>query len=305
LYRVWIIGCREPGVVRGISPSPWCQDQRQSSLSAVCACSTSAFGAEKRYPRTPPERGDCGLQRAYQSGPLTLPARCSAAGRRQASLLVQSPRRVFPFLWQATPLQARRKSLTAGAGPPAGQRRCSLRSRRRVLATRQPRPEDSSRTLSNAVSTIAPKRRLGLPIRLSSSPDASRDGHPQGGSAVQDTIAGVAHIDARGVGGWMTLIRLPVIRPVSLSLVWLSWRGRRIRSPWIVLLMPWPTGLLEPSRRSRRPGKQPSLSCAWAGYTVHRHTFIWDGVRFVSLLPTVSIRDDFRRQGRADRASDR
>src|SRR5215475_907786 len=49
---------------------------------------------------------------AYQSEPVELPTQLHAlVGAAQAELLVQHPRRVFPFLWQATPLQRAEKNL--------------------------------------------------------------------------------------------------------------------------------------------------------------------------------------------------
>src|SRR5215510_3358620 len=49
---------------------------------------------------------------AYQSEPTEPPIQVHALlGAAQAELLVQHPRRVFPFLWQATPLQRAEKNL--------------------------------------------------------------------------------------------------------------------------------------------------------------------------------------------------
>ena len=46
-------------------------------------------------------------------------------GAAQGYLMMQTPRRVFPFLWQATPLQRAERSCATGAG------RCSRTTRRR------------------------------------------------------------------------------------------------------------------------------------------------------------------------------
>ena len=52
------------------------------------------------------------FKEAYQSEPTDPTMQVQALlGAAQAYLLVQSPRRVFPFLWQATPLQRAEKNL--------------------------------------------------------------------------------------------------------------------------------------------------------------------------------------------------
>src|SRR5262249_59673149 len=52
------------------------------------------------------------FKEAYQAEPPDLPSQVQALlGAAQAYLLVQSPHRVFPFLWQAAPLPRAGKTL--------------------------------------------------------------------------------------------------------------------------------------------------------------------------------------------------
>ena len=100
---------------------------------------------------------------AYQSEPTAPAIQVHAlVGAAQAELLVQHPRRVFPFLWQATPLQRAEKI----SSRPCFSNQTTLlppSSSASYTGDKPPRPQDSSRTPSNAASTISHKPRLGHP----------------------------------------------------------------------------------------------------------------------------------------------
>jgi hypothetical protein len=140
---------------------------------------------------------------AYQSEPTDPTMQVHAlVGAAQAELLVQHPRRVFPFLWQATPLQRAAKNLQQALVLQPDNAAATFllglvywRQAAHAPGQRQDTLERSQHYLTQATS-------LGIPIRLTSMPE-------QQDSAVtlfslEDTIVALRYIDTRVLAGWMT-----------------------------------------------------------------------------------------------------
>jgi len=224
------------------------------------------------------------FKEAYQSEPTDPPSQVQALlGAAQASLLVQSPRRVFPFLWQATPLQRAEKSLQQALVLQPDNAAAALLLgvvywRQAAQAREQKDALERSQYYLNQAAT------LGLPIRLSSSPERQADTVTWFG--VNDTIVALRYIDARGVGRMDDLIfvyRSAASEPLfGVAIV------ARQAYPLILDIATGaltPHGLLEAITTVPRPGKQPILVLRLRQGTQSIDTrFIWDRVRFVSLF---------------------
>lgn len=119
-------------------------------------------------------------------------------GVAQAALLVQSPRRVFPFLWQATPLQRAEKSLHQARVLQPDNAAASLLLG--LVYARQTPPSGAAGQHAQARSqeAFSEAKRLGLPLRLA--PPAGAPAAPSTAFGVEDTVLCLRAIDARGVG---------------------------------------------------------------------------------------------------------
>src|SRR5262249_25486759 len=132
---------------------------------------------------------------AYQSEPTDPPSQVHALlGAAQAYLLVQSPRRVFPFLWQATPLQRAEKSLQQALVLQPDNAAAALLLgivywRQAAQTTGQ-----QQNALGRSKYYLTQAATLGLPLRLSSSPGRQADTGT--GFGVHDTIVALRYIDA-------------------------------------------------------------------------------------------------------------
>ena len=220
---------------------------------------------------------------AYQSEPIDPPVQVHALiGAAQAYLLVQSPRRVFPFLWQATPLQRAERSLQqALVLQPDNAAAVFLLGLVywRQAAGRQEVLERSKEYLIQAAA-------LGLPIRLASMP--VRHDTPVTLFGVEDTVVALRYVDARGIGKLGDLVfvyRLAAREPLFGVVV----TGQQV-SPLVTDAATGalaPQGLLEAITTTSQPGKRPLLILRLRQGTqsLDAH-FVWDGVRF-EFLPAL------------------
>jgi hypothetical protein len=221
---------------------------------------------------------------AYQSEPTEPTIQVHALlGAAQAELLVQHPRRVFPFLWQATPLQRAEKNLQQAlflqpdnvaatfllglvywrqAAQDPGQQRDAL--------------ERSQHYLTQAAS-------LGIPIRLASTPE--RQDSPVTLFSVEDAVVALRYVDARGVGRMDDLIFVyrPAAREALFGVVVTGRQASPLATDSATGALA-PQGLLEAITTTPQPGKPPILvlRLRQSAQAIDAR-FTWDGARFVSL----------------------
>lgn len=119
----------------------------------------------------------------------------SLLGAAQGYLMMRAPRRVFPFLWQATPLQRAERSaqqaLVMQPDSPAAAFILALVHSRYAQAAEDPSEADA---LSRAYALQAAE--LGLPVAV---PGASPADAPQR-YHLSDTLLAFMHVDVRGTG---------------------------------------------------------------------------------------------------------
>jgi hypothetical protein len=205
-------------------------------------------------------------------------------GAAQAYLLVQSPRRVFPFLWQATPLQRAEKSLQQAMVLQPDNAAAALLLG--VVYWRQAaQARGQQDTLQRSKHYLTQAAGLGVPIRLSSTPE--RHDSPVTLFGVDDTVLALRYIDARGVGRMDDLIfvyRLAASEPIF-GVVVVARQAHPLTLDIATGVLA-PHGLLEAITTISQPGKQPILVLRLRQGTQSIDTrFIWDGARFVSLSP--------------------
>jgi hypothetical protein len=222
---------------------------------------------------------------AYQSEPTEPTVQVHALlGAAQAELLVQHPRRVFPFLWQATPLQRAEKNLQqALVLQPDNAAATFLLGlvywRQAAQAPGQQRDalQRSQRYLTQAAG-------LGIPIRLASTPE--RQDSPVILFSVEDTVVVLRYVDARGVGRRDDLIFVyrPAAHEALFAVVVTEQQAYPLAADSATGALA-PQGLLEAITTTPQPGKPPILALRLRQGTQFIDTrFTWDGVRFVSLL---------------------
>ena len=226
------------------------------------------------------------FKEAYQAEPPDPLSQVHALlGAAQAHLLVQSPRRVFPFLWQATPLQRAEKSLQQALVLQPDNAAAALLLgivywRQAAQAAGQQRDvlERSTYYLTQAAA-------LGLPIALA--PPLGWHDSPVKWFSVDDTIATLRYVDARGVGRMEDL--LFVYRSsASAPLYGVVVTGRRAHPLTLDIATGAlvPDGLLESITTIPQPGQQPILVLRLQqGTPAQDLRFTWDGTRFVPLPP--------------------
>jgi len=222
---------------------------------------------------------------AYQSEPTEPSIQVHALlGAAQAELLVQHPRRVFPFLWQATPLQRADKNLQQALFLQPDNAAAILllgivywRQATQAAGQQQDALERSQHYLTQATG-------LGIPIRLTSTPE--RQNSPVTLFGVEDTVAALRYVDARGVGRMDDLIF--VYRPATHEALFAVVVTERQAYPLATDNATGaltPRGLLEAITTTLQPGKSPILVLRLRQGTQSIDArFTWDGVRFVSLL---------------------
>jgi hypothetical protein len=221
---------------------------------------------------------------AYQSEPTEPTVQMHALlGAAQTELLVQHPRRVFPFLWQATPLQRAEKNLhqvlflqpdNAAATFLLGL----VYWRQAVQA-----PEQQQDTLERSKKYLTQAAVLGIPIELTSKP--ARQDSPITLFSVEDTVVALRYVDARGVGRMDDLIFIhqPVAREALFAVVVTGQQVYPLATDSATGTLA-PQGLLEAMTTTPQPGKPPILVFRLRQGTQSIDThFTWDGTRFVVL----------------------
>jgi len=222
------------------------------------------------------------FKEAYQAEPTAPPVQVQALlGAAQAYLLVQSPRRVFPFLWQATPLQRAAKSLQQALVLQPDNAAAALllgivywRQASQAARQQQDALERSTHYLTQA--TV-----LGLPIALA--PPHERHKSPVTGFSVDDTIVTLRYVDARGVGRLEDLL-LVYRSAASASIFGVVVTGRQAHPLTLDTATGAlaPDGLLESIITVLQPGQQPILVLRLQqDMQAQDLRFTWDGTRFV------------------------
>jgi len=136
---------------------------------------------------------------AYQSEPTDPPTQVHALlGAAQAELLVQHPRRVFPFLWQATPLQRSEKNLQQALFLQPDNAAAVLLLGIVYWQQATQAPGQQQDTLERSQYYLTQAASLGIPIHLASTP-ARRDSTVTL-FGVEDTVVALRYVDARGLG---------------------------------------------------------------------------------------------------------
>ena len=204
-------------------------------------------------------------------------------GAAQAYLLVQFPRRVFPFLWQATPLQRAEKSLQQALFLQPDNAAAALLLG--IVYWRQAAQAAGQQgdTLERSKHYLTQATVLGVPIRLSHTPGRQED--PGTWFGVEDTVLALRYVDARGVGRMDDLI-LVYQSAASEPMFGVVVTGRQAH-PLILDATTGalaPHGLLEAVTTIPQPGQQPILVIHLRqGAQLMDLRFTWDGARFVSL----------------------
>ena len=221
---------------------------------------------------------------AYQAEPPEPTIQVQALlGAAQAYLLVQSPRRVFPFLWQATPLQRAEKNLQQALVLQPDNAAAALLLG--VVYWRQAAQAAGQQQDVRARSTyyLTQAAALGLPVALAPPPE--RHESPVKLFSVEDTIVALRYIDARGVGRLEDLVF--VYRSASSApLFGVVVTGRQTHplttDPTMGALAP--DGVLESVTTSLQPGQQPLLVLRLRQGTLAQDLrFTWNGTRFAPL----------------------
>src|SRR5262245_32952088 len=220
---------------------------------------------------------------AYQSEPIDPTMQVHALlGAAQAEMLVQHPRRVFPFLWQATPLQRAEKNLQqALVLQPDNIAAIFLlgliywRQASQVSGQQQDLLARSQHYLTQAAS-------LGIPIRLASTPELQDS--PVTLFSVEDTVVALRYVEARGVGKMDDLIF--VYRPAAHEALFAVVVTGRQAYPLAADSASGALatqGRLEAITTTPQPDKPPILVLRLRQGTQSIDArFIWDGVRFGS-----------------------
>ena len=221
---------------------------------------------------------------AYQNEPTEPTIQVHALlGAAQAELRVRHPRRVFPFLWQATPLQRAEKNLQQALFLQPDNAAATFllglvywRQATQAPGQQQDALERSQHYLTQAVS-------LGIPIHLTSTP--VRQDSPVTLFGVEDTVMALRYVDARGVGRMDDLIfvyRLAA-RDALFGVVVTERQAYPLATDSATGALA-PQGCLEAITTTPQPGKPPILILRRRQGTQSIDTrFTWDGVRFVSL----------------------
>ena len=198
-------------------------------------------------------------------------------------MLVQHPRRVFPFLWQATPLQRAEKSLQqALVLQPDNAAAALLLGIVYWRQAAQARGQQQD-TLGRSQYYLTQAASLGIPIRLASTPE--RQDSPTTLFGVEDIVVALCYVDARGVARMDDLIF--VYRSAAHEALFaVVVTGRQVYplatdSATGALA---PRGLLETITTVSQSGKPPILVLRLRQGTQSIDTrFSWDGAHFVSL----------------------
>jgi hypothetical protein len=222
---------------------------------------------------------------AYQSEPIDPTMQVHALlGAAQAELLVQHPRRVFPFLWQATPLQRAEKNLQQALVLQPDNAAATFLLGLVYWRQAAQAPGQQQNTLKRSQHYLTQAASLGIPIRLSSMPE--RPATPFTWFDVEDTVVVLRYVDARGIGRMDDLVFVyrPVAREALFGVVVTERQAYPLATDIATGALA-PQGLLEAITTTPQPGKPPILALRLRqGAQSITARFTWDGARFMSLL---------------------
>jgi hypothetical protein len=224
------------------------------------------------------------FKEAYQSEPTEPTAQVHALlGAAQAELLVQHQRRVFPFLWQATPLQRAEKNLQQvlflQPDNPAATFLLGLVYWRQA-AQASGQQQD---TLQRSKEYLTQATVLGIPIGLASTPERQDSSITL--FSVEDTVVALRYVDVRGVGKMNDLLFVyQSVAHETLFAVIVTGQQAYLLATDSATGALAPHGLLEAITTTPQPGKPPILVLRLRQSTQSIDArFTWDGVRFVSI----------------------
>ena len=221
---------------------------------------------------------------AYQSEPTDPPTQVHALlGAAQAELLVQHPRRVFPFLWQATPLQRSEKNLQQALFLQPDNAAAVLLLGIVYWQQATQAPGQQQDTLERSQYYLTQAASLGIPIHLASTP-ARRDSTVTL-FGVEDTVVALRYVDARGLGRVDDLVFVyrPAAREALFGVVVTERQAYPLATDSATGALA-SQGLLEAISTTPEPGKPPVLVLRRRQGTQSIDArFTWDGVRFVFL----------------------
>ena len=223
---------------------------------------------------------------AYQAETALPTAQVQALiGAAQAYLLVQSPRRVFPFLWQATPLQRAAKTLQQALvlqpDNAAAALLLGIVYRQQATQAAGQQPEALARSQHYLTQAAA----WGLPLQLP--PLAAVTDTPGPGFNLGDTILALRYLDIQGLGSPRDLIF--IYRSAARKAIFGSVVTGQQAHPLSVIPDTGALaseGLLEAISTIPQPDERPLLVIHLRqGQQATGLTFLWDGRRFMP-LPT-------------------
>jgi hypothetical protein len=222
---------------------------------------------------------------AYQSEPADPIIQVHALlGAAQAELLVQHAPRVFPFLWQATPLQRAEKNLQQALFlQPDNAAATFLLGLVYWRQAAQAPGQQRDTLLERSKHYLTQAAGLGIPIRLASVP--ARHAAPVTSFDVEDTVVALRYVNARGVGKMDDLIFVyrPAIHETLFAVVVTERQSYPLATESATGALA-PQGLLEAITTTPQPGKPPILVLRLRqGARSKDARFTWDGARFVGL----------------------
>jgi len=203
-------------------------------------------------------------------------------GAAQAELLVQHPRRVFPFLWQATPLQRAEKNLQQALvlQPDNAAATFLLGLVYWRQAAQAPGQQDD---LERSKAYLIQAAALGIPVHPASTPE--RQDSPVTLFGVEDTVVALRYVDAQGVGRMNDLLFVyrSAVHEALFAVIVTGRQAYPLATDSATGTLA-PQGLLDAITATPQPGKPPILVLRLQqGAQSIDARFTWDGVRFVSL----------------------
>jgi hypothetical protein len=223
------------------------------------------------------------FKEAYQNaGPSTQAH--ALVGAAQAYLLVQSPRRVFPFLWQATPLQRAERSLQQALFLHPDNAAAALLLG--LVYWRQAAATSAHQTdaLVRSRHYLEQAATLGVPVRMPAASAPHPEALPMFG--IDDSILALEYVDARGSGKSddLILIYRPVESPYAFGVVVIAGKAYPLTMEDTTSGALAPAGSLEAITVTPQPGSAPILAIRFQRDAQHVDVrFTWDGTRFASL----------------------
>ena len=222
------------------------------------------------------------FKEAYQNaGPSTQGH--ALLGAAQAYLLMQSPRRVFPFLWQATPLQRAEKSLQQALflhpDDAAAALLLGMVYWRQAATASGPQADTLARSRHYLEQAVT----LGVPVRLPAAPAQAVDVSHQVG--VDDSILLMQYVDAQGQGKLESLVLIyrPGDSPCVFGMVIAAGKAQLLTTDAATDALA-PASLLEAITVTPQPGSAPILALRFRQGAQHFDPrFTWNGTRFAPL----------------------